>query len=176
MSFLPDGEIIPAGVSNYMKLTDPENKFRVLDSAITGFELWVNGKPVRMKKNEFTISQLDNADINKFTGKKKIPQYFWAFPVFDYKTDKIEILEVTQVSVMRGIEDYLNDPDYGDPKEYDLIVVRDDESDPVKYRVKAKPPKILDEGIKQLYKDTPINLNALYKGENPFESDKIDGR
>src|SRR4051812_1123881 len=110
--FLPEGETIPQGASNYMKLSEPENKFRVLDSAITGYELWVSGKPKRFKSvNDFTEADLVNADINKFTGNRKTPQYFWAFPVFDYKNEKIAILEVTQVSVMRGIEDYLNDPD-----------------------------------------------------------------
>lgn len=109
-TFLPEGTSIPTGQSNYMKLSEPENKFRVLGSAITGFELWVKGKPIRNKsKDAFTPEQLENADINKFTGKKKIPQYFWAFPVYNYQTKNIEILELTQVTIMRGIDDYLKD-------------------------------------------------------------------
>jgi len=175
MSFLPDGEVIPAGASNYMKFTDPENRFRVLDSAITGYELWVEGKPIRNKRKEdFTLEQLSNADINKFTGKRRLPQYFWAFPVYNYKSEKIEILEVTQMGVMNGIKDYLEDPDYGDPKEYDLIAIRDDEQDPVKYRVKAKPPKELDPEISKQYRNMNINLAALYKGDDPFKGDEVE--
>lgn len=168
--FLPEGTSIPKGQSNYMKLSEPENKFRVMGSAVTGFELWVKGKPVRNKtKEEFTPEQLANADINKFTGKKKIPQYFWAFPVFNYQTKNIEILEVTQVTVMRGIDDYLKDEDYGDPKKYDLNVIRDDSAERVEYRVKAKPPKAIPNEIKEAYNSMTINLLALFKGENPFE-------
>jgi len=88
-NFLPDGETIPKGESNYMKFSEPENRFRALDSAITGYELWVSGKPVRRKTNEFSSEEMDRADVNKFTGKKKTPQYFWAFPVFNYQTNKI---------------------------------------------------------------------------------------
>lgn len=167
-TFLPEGETIPETASNYMKFLEAENKFRVLGSAITGYELWVEGKPQRRKKNDFLPDELQKADTNKFNGKKRIPTYFWAFPVFNYRTQKIEILEITQVTIMRGIEDYLKDSDYGDPKKYDLIVVKDESKEIVEYRVKAKPPMNLDEEILQVFHDTPINLTALYKGEDPF--------
>ena len=166
--FLPKGTSIPKGESNYMRLSEAENKFRVLSSAVVGYELWVEGKPLRMRVNEFTSEQLAKADMNKFTGKRKTPQYFWSFVVYNYQTQKIEILEVTQVTVMRGIEDFLNDSDYGDPKTYDLTVIRDEAGDRVEYRVKAKPPKKLDEGITKAYEDMNINLNALFDGTNPF--------
>ena len=169
--FLPEGTTIPKGESNYMRFSKPENKFRVLASAITGYELWVSGKPKRSKENEFTSTDLEKADIDKFTGKKKTPQYFWAFPVFNYQTGKIEILEVTQVTIMRGIEDYLKDEDYGDPKNYDLNVIRDETGDKVEYRVKAKPPKPLDEGIQVAFNDMKINLRALYESKDPFSTE-----
>ena len=176
MSFLPTDYSIPAKDSSYMKFIEGKNQFRVLDSAIVGFELWVGGKPVRRKgANEFTSNQLANADTNTFTGKKKTPQYFWAFPVFNYQTEKVEILEVRQVTIMRGMEDYLRDDDYGkDPKKYDFVVVRDEAGEKVEYRVNVKPPKELDEGILKLYKDLNINLNALFTGADPFAGEKLD--
>jgi len=168
MAFLPKGTEIP--VSNYFKFTEEENRFRVLGSAIVGFELWVQGKPVRRKSlAEFTSEQLDNADINTYNKKKKTPQYFWAFPVYNYKEKKIGIQEVTQVTIMRGIEDYLKDEDYGkEPQKYDLIVIRDDTGERTKYRVKAKPPKEIDEGIAILFEDMHIDMNKLYSGGDPF--------
>lgn len=173
MTFLPEGTKIPQGKSLYMKFSEPENRFRVLGESIVGYELWVNGKPVRKhNESEFTKDELENADINKFTNKKKEPAYFWAFPVYNYQTKQVEILEVTQITVMRGIEDYYFDKDYADPIEYDLIVVRDDSGDKTQYRVKAKPPVAIDPGIKQLYKDMHINLNALFEGTDPFSSEK----
>jgi len=175
--FLPkNAPEIPTGESLYMKLSEKENRFRVMGSAIVGFELWVNGKPKRNKQaNEFTSEDLENADTNRFTNKKKTPQYFWAFPVFNYQTKRVEILEITQITVMRGIDDYLQDEDYGkDPKKYDLVVTRDEPGDRVEYRVKAKPPKEIDEGIAQMYKDTDIDLEALYRSDNPFEKKEED--
>jgi hypothetical protein len=168
--FLPQGTSIPSSDRPYMKFTEPENRFRVLGSAVIGFELWVQGKPLRRKEKQFTADELLNADINKFTGKKKTPQYFWAFPVYNYQTEKIEILEVTQVTIMRGIQDYLDDPDYGNPRGYDLNVIRDESGDKVEYRVKAKPPKMLNTDIAKAFGDMGINLQALFKGEDPFQA------
>ena len=174
-NFLPDNYSIPSKDSAYTKYVEGENRIRVLGSAITGLELWVEGKPLRRRVTEnFTREELERADTNTFTGKKKTPDYFWAFPVWNYKTDRVEILEVRQVTIMRGIEDYLQDEDYGrDPKKYDLVITRDESGERIEYRVKAKPPKNLDEGIVQLYKDMNINLDALYDGEDPFASQKI---
>lgn len=171
-SFLPEGTEIPSAPSNYTKFKSGDNKIRILDSAIVGYELWVNGKPVRNKtKAEFTSEELATADINSFTGKKKTPQYFWAFPVWNYETEKVEILEVTQTTVMRGIEGCLGDEDYGeDPTNYDLVISRDDDKDPVAYSVRPKPPKAMDEKIRKMYELMTINLEALFEGEDPFSS------
>lgn len=171
MTFLPKNYTIPTGESHYFKFVEGENRFRILSNAIVGFELWVEGKPLRKKeKDQFTPEELAKADINKFTGKKKLPQAFWAFPVYNYQTQQIEILEIVQVTIMRGMKDYLQDEDYGEnPQKYDFIVVRDESGDKTEYRVKAKPPKKLDEGIVELYKEIDINLEALYEGKDPFK-------
>lgn len=173
MTFLPEGETIPEGNTGYMKFELGENKFRVAGSAITGFELWVNGKPLRRKTaDQFTSDELRNADVNKIDGKKHTPKYFWAFPVYNYKTEKVQILEVKQVTVMRGIESYLNDEDYGkDPQAYDLVVTQGEGANgKIEYLVKAKPPKALDEGLAVSVRDAVENmdLTALYRGEDPF--------
>lgn len=169
-AFLPENYQIPEGESRYMKLIEGENRFRILGSAIVGHELWVEGSPLRKKdKSKFSPQELKKADINKFTGQKKTPQAFWAFPIYDYQTEQVKILEVTQVTIMRGMQDYLQDDDYGDdPKKYDFIVVRDESGEKTEYRVKAKPPKELDEGIMQMYKDMKIDLDQLFSGGDPF--------
>lgn len=172
-TFLPEGEEIPQGVGRYMKFDEGDNQFRILSSAVTGWGLWIDGKPIRkMGRNaEFSKEDLENADINKFTGKRKTPQYFWAFPVWNYKTEQVEILEVTQKGVLNGIQDYLNDSDYGaQPWKYDLIVVRDESNDRVDYRVKAKPPKDMPVEASEAFSNTTIDLNALFTGDNPFAS------
>jgi hypothetical protein len=40
------------------------------------------------------------------------------------------------------------------------------------YSVIANPKEPVSDVVKKAYKDTPINLQALLTGENPFESDE----
>lgn len=179
-TFLPEGTEIPEKPSSYMRFKSGDNRIRIVSKAITGSELWIDGKPIRrkIKKDQdpielFTVEELKGADINKFTGKPKLPAYFWAFAVFNYESKKVEILEVTQVRVLRGIESYLGDEDYGaDPSKYDLVINRDDDTDPVMYTVRPKPPKKLDEGIREYVKESVkgINLQELFLGGDPFNS------
>jgi len=174
--FLPEGTAIPQKNDGYFKFELGDNKIRIVDNAVTGYELWVKGKPIKRKENKFSSEELANADINKFTGKIKTPEYFWAFPVYNYKLNKIQILQVKQVTIMRDMETYLGDEDYGtDPTKYDLVVNQyEGENKKVKYSTRAKPQKEIDPQIIQMYKDTPINLEALFTGENPFTSSPMN--
>lgn len=174
--FLPKDTEIPTSEGKYMKFKSGDNRFRIVGSAIVGNELWVNNKPIRRTLDgNFTPDELEDADINKFTGEKKKPQYFWAFPVYNYETKNVEILELLQKTIMRGIKGIQKDEDYGnDVTKYDLVVVRDDDSDPVSYAVRPKPPKPLDKGVKEYVDEMvkKIDLHELYKGGDPFNPEQ----
>jgi hypothetical protein len=48
--FLPTNYEVPVSDGNYMKLKIGENRFRVLSSAIVGYEYWTkDNKPVRSR-------------------------------------------------------------------------------------------------------------------------------
>jgi len=72
---------------------------------------------------------------------------------------------------MRAIEAFVNNAKWGDPKKYDIIIekvktgARDRD---VEYNVIPEPPTQLDAGIVELAKNIPINLKALYEGDDPF--------
>ena len=72
---------------------------------------------------------------------------------------------------MRAIEALVNNAKWGDPKQYDIVIekVKTGPKDwDVEYNVIPEPPTPLDAGIAELAKSVPVNLNALYKGEDPF--------
>jgi len=167
--FLPDN-LEPEATSGerYMKFEEGDNKIRILDSAIVGLELWVEGKPVRIPLNgTFSEQQLANADTNTFTGQKKTPQRFWAFAVWNYQTESIQVLELTQKSIREAIQSYIDDEDWGSPFEYDLVITKI-VGDQTKYSVKAKPAKSLSKEIEQQFIKTHINLKALFSNGDPF--------
>jgi hypothetical protein len=88
-------------------------------------------------------------------------KHFWAFVVWNYKEEKVQILEVTQKGIQKKLESLFNDADWGSPRNYDLVVTKSGEGMDTRYEVMPKVPKAIDEGIVKLYEDMHITLEAL---------------
>lgn len=161
--FLPEGYKAPS--SGYMKLQEGENTFRVMSSAIVGYEYWNNaGKPIRSKTPFKTTP-----DIKIKDGKPEQVRHFWAFVVWNYQTSAIEILEITQSSIKDGIQNLVSDKDWGNPRAYDIKINKTGSGLSTEYSVSPKPHKEVESEILQAFSDKKINLNKLYDGGNPFE-------
>jgi hypothetical protein len=176
MSFLPTDYQTPETPTNYLnKFEEGKTRIRILSSAIVGYELWVDRKPIRrLSDTEFTNDQLNKSDISTFTGKKKLPEHFWAFAAYDYKNKKIVIAIIKQKTVQQGISSLIDDPEWGSPFEYDIEVTKVKEEKKTKYSVTPKPHKALDKAIKEEYEGMKINLKALYEGADPFETERVN--
>lgn len=158
---LPKDYKVPVTGGNYMRLEPGENQFRVLDSAVVGWEAWtMDRKPVRFKMEDKPDDTSEYKD-----GRLK---HFWAFPVWNYKANSIQVLELTQSTIQQAIEGFINDPDWGDPKDYDIKVERTGEGLDTSYFIAPKPKKPLTDEVWALYKDNKPNLEALFTGDDPF--------
>lgn len=163
MTFLPTDYKIPKSASGYMKFDDGINSFRVLSPAIVGFVYFTkDNKPVRSKEAFDEIP-----DDMKDGGKIKA---FWAFCVWNYQLKQIQILEVTQKSIMTAIKALVDNPKWGDPKMYDIAVTKSGQNLDTEYSVQGEPPigEPSDE-IKTAYSVKYVNLEALYLGLDPFQ-------
>jgi len=169
MSFLPNEDREPVK-GNYMRFKEGANKFRVLSSAIVGNEAWEDTeegrRPVRFRTTD---------DIPaRFAGELK---YFWAFVVWNYQDERVQILEITQKGIRDDIRGYTQDEDWGDPKEYDITVTRSGDGLDTKYQTKVSPKKKIDPAIEKAYKALTIDLEALYTNDDPFAGGRdIDER
>jgi hypothetical protein len=169
--FLPKGYKTPEIQSNYMELEEGQNTFRILSSAIVGYKWWVDTgegsrKPLRVRTAEEVPTEIKNATDNQAKAK-----HFWAFTVYNYTTKSIQVLELKQQTIMRAIEALVKNVNWGNPKKYDIIIekVKTGSKDwDVEYSVIPEPPTPLDAGIAELAKNIPVNLDALYNGEDPF--------
>jgi hypothetical protein len=163
--FLPNDYEVPQKNGNYMKFKDGENRFRVLTSPILGYEWWEQDgetrKPVRVRMN-------DRITVTEESEKAK---HFWAMPVFNYNESAIQILEITQATIQKAIKALAKDKDWGSPLGYDLVVTRSGKELNTEYTVQPKPAKELDKTVAEKFKQTTINLEALYDGEDPFSSE-----
>lgn len=161
-TFLPNSYEMPEAESNYLKLIKGTVTFRILGSAIVGWEYWNrDNKPVRSK-----VAWEEIPDDAKLDKNGNFQKHFWAFLVYDYESKKVKILELTQKSVMSVIKSYVSNPKWGNPTGYDIAVTGTGDGMEREYAVIAEP-----------HSETPVlnipkvNLEALYVSGDPFSKE-----
>lgn len=163
MSFLPSDYVAPTTNGSYFKVTKEKTKVRILAPAIVWYidwdKTWEKPKPIRTKTQE------------KAFDPKQPPRHFWAFPIRNYTTEKVEIWEVSQATIRNQITTLVTS-EWGNPMEYDLVVsktgtTKDDTVYFVVTTPNGKTPVSAE--IAEKFKETPVYLEALYDGLDPFE-------
>ena len=158
--WLPDEYEIPSEPPKYLKWNQGENVFRAMGRPIVGYVWWEDKVPHRVKTKSDVPKEVWNNGSS--------PKHFWAMVVYNQDDDAFQVLEITQKTIQEAIKSFATDSDWGDPNAYDVVVTRKGEDLNTEYSVRAKPKKALSESIRKRYKDVEINLEALYKGEDPF--------
>lgn len=161
MEFLPPTYKAPSSASRYMKLKDGENKIRILSKPVLGWEDWNDKTPVRYKMDDGCPTPFDS---------KKPPKHFWAFIVWNYEEQKIQVLSITQATIRKAIESYSKDSDWGAPYFYDIKIHKTGQSKDTEYAVTPLPHKKLNPEIVLEFHASPCNLEALFVNEDPFAS------
>lgn len=162
-NFFQDTEYKLPTTSNYMNFKAPgEYTFRVLSSAIVGWQYFNrDNKPVRSKKvfEEVPDDIKPDGRIN----------HFWAFVVWNYNDNKVQILELTQKTIMAPMKALIDNPKWGNPKNFDISVTRKGTGmNDTEYAVIPNPHSPLSDEIKSSYEAKRINLEALFENEDPF--------
>jgi hypothetical protein len=164
-NFLPEGYDKIPSTNRYTKLQEGKNVIRVLRSAIVGWVYWnTAGKPVRLKERPSGRP----LDIRTEDDGKESVKHFWAFPIWNYNEKMVQVLEVTQKQIMSGIKNLVDDENWGDPKNYDIMITRSGSGFDTEYVTQGIPPKPVDPAILENYAKSPVNLPALYQGGDPF--------
>jgi hypothetical protein len=158
--FIPD-EAVNSGAARYMKMETGENKFRAISKPIIGWEEWIDQKPVR--------TQID--DEPEATDPDSPPKKFMALVVWNYDTESIQILQLTQQSVIKAIKALAANPDWGSPFTYDINVKKSGEGLKTKYVVTPSPKKPTSKDIIRAANQAPCNLDAMFEGEDPWTVD-----
>lgn len=164
----------PKRYGDYARIEEGNNSFRILSEGIFGVEYWsetfdlesgkVKNKPIRRPLAE--ITSLETADWS----------YFYAFFVWNYKAEKIQILNTAKRGIVKGLKTLINNPKWGDITQYDICITRrqTDPTDPksVEYSVTPEPKAILEAEISEKWESSNFNRDALYmlfEGLDPFE-------
>lgn len=174
MSFLPKGYKTPATPSKYFTLEEGENLFRVLSPVTLGFEYWTDDGEKRKPNRTHLFEDLPE-EIQKATDRSKQAKHFWAFVVLNRKNNEIQILKITQLTIQRQIEGLYESKSWGDPVDYDLVIIKSktgSKDRDVKYVVRPEPKSELDEGIVSYYKDLNVDMEKMFSNQSPFAGDE----
>ena len=159
MNFLPQDYKSPTPSTSYTKLLDGENRLRILSRPVVGWEDWLDKKPVRFRFKEKPAHPFDPS---------KPAKHFWSMIVWNYRTEQIEILHLTQTSIRQSIEALCHDKDWGAPFHYDIKITRKGEGMDTEYVVNPIPHKAIHPMIQEKFEDKPCYLEALFDGLDPF--------
>lgn len=160
MGFFPEGYSVPESNGNYFKFEQNANRFRIMSAPTIGWVYWtVDKKPIRSREYP------ENMKDARPDGKVK---HFWALVVWNYKVKKLQILELTQATIQRNIEELVLNEDYGDPTGYDITITKKGEGLDTEYTLVPHPPKGRPIEAVTAFRKVSINLEALYSGADPF--------
>lgn len=164
-NFLPQGYEAPKSNSRYLKFKDGDNVFRILAPAVLGWEDWEEKQPIRTPYAEQKPRPID---------PKRAVKHFWAFPVWDYAEKVIKILEITQSTIQEAIFELHKDEQWGDPTGYDINIRKSGKDLETKYSVIPRPPRPVHPEIVKIFEQTPLDLNQLFTGGDPFNPSGIE--
>lgn len=156
---------VPSSSWKYTKFEDKVAvKLRVLSEPIVWRvdrdRSWDKPQPIRTKEKQAPLNPWD---------EKNQPKPFWALAVYNHNDKKVQVWDITQVTIMRAIETLAEDEDFGDPTLYDIKVLKKKIGDKTEYNVAWLAKSDLSEEAMAIINSTPCNLNALYGSGDPFE-------
>jgi hypothetical protein len=159
-SFFPEGYKAPVEKSDFMRLEDGANTFRVLSGLTTGFEYWTTeSKPVRSKtewKDTPTDIKLDN------DGNATKIKFFWSFLVYNNTTKQVQSLEVTQKSIQKAMQALIENEQWGNPSGYDITVTKSGKGLETSYEIMPNPHSEITPEVQALLDATEIDLEAIF--------------
>lgn len=161
MTRLPNNYELPKSEGGkYTKLQNGTTKIRILTSPIIGWEYFSNDNKPNRSRIAYSWVPADSKD-----GKKA--KEFWAFVVYNYDEERIQVMEITQKSLKEQLLALARDEDFGDPKEYDLKITRSGEKLDTTYNIIALG-KAEFTNQKAIEEAQDVNLEALFDGNDPF--------
>jgi hypothetical protein len=171
--FLPEGYEIPKTPSSYVKFEEGDTKFLPLAGVIVGYEYWtVDSKPVRLTE---APTELPANIKRKEDGSPTKVSPFWAFPVWNYEDERVQILELTQKGIMQTIKSLAENPEWESPvMKYSLTVTRVGKGLETEYSTVPNPAKDIPKEITEAWEEVKKNdfdITRLFVSGDPFNKE-----
>lgn len=160
-----------AAGSNYFAIEPGQNEILIVGPAITGYQYWRDkGGPVRQPEvfdeplpDDARMRDVKDKNGNVVGREKEKQQFYWAMPVYNFKTKNFELAQFTQKGIRDGLLSKQNNPNWGDPVgKYTITIDKSGTSFQTKYTVEANPAddakKAEIAAIMEKYNANPIDV------------------
>ena len=153
-----------------------DKKIRFFGQPITGKFVWLDpepgsdkGKPVYWEVMPKELPS--NIQLDTKTNKPKAPTSFVKAVVWDYDEEMFRILTITQKGLLGDLKKYYTDEDWGDPRNYNVKIGREEAKPYTKYTFTPSSKSKVSQEIQDKWNSfgSKINLNAIYDNNNPYE-------
>lgn len=168
-AFLPSGYELPKPTSSYLELEEGDTRIRILSPATIGWEAWIDGVAHRAEGEDCPFDESE-VDTGKFGPSL---QHFWAFLVWNDTLKKIQIWQVKQRGILTGLWNLLQQEEWGDPREYGIIVTKTVTKAKNEYKVVGVPPKALSEQVKKAMAETTLTLDKVFEAASEQEDEPV---
>jgi len=173
MQFLPEDYKEPGASSNYLrKFEEGKTRFRITSSCVIGFQQWYKDEEGEKKVARARVE--DKKDLLSLDNRDRDPQYFWSFTAWNRDLECHQLVTIAQFSIRKRILELTKEEDWGDPvgtDGYEIVIGRKGSGKQnTEYTVTPGKSAKLDKEVLKQIKGTPINLEAIFTGEDPFES------
>lgn len=162
-----------AAKSNYLTFDPGQTEVLIVGPAITGYQYWkLEGGPVRQADvfdeplpDDCRLTDLKDKAGNVVGSAKEKQQFYWAMPVWNFKTKAFELAQFTQKGVRDGLLKFQENPKLGDPTgKYTISIDKSGTGFTTKYSVMANPTsdenKVEIAEIMEAYKAKSIDVAA----------------
>lgn len=151
------------------KLPEGEKvRIRILETLVSGWEEWtLENKPIRYRAKE-KPKMLKNP-----TGKLN---EFRATVIWNYDLERLQTWSFHQTGVRSALNALSQSK--GNPLGYDIYITRVGQNKETRYLLKDCAPSIIDARIQNELDATPLNLDVLFSGGDPWKilrSDEVMG-
>jgi len=171
-----------AARSNYLTIDQGQTEILIVGPAVTGYQYWrENAGPVRQAEvfdeplpDDARMKDIKDKSGNIVGREKEKQQFYWAMPVYNFKTKMFELAQFTQKGVREDLLKLQNNPSWGDPTgKYTVTIDKSGTGFQTKYSVMGNPAdeakKAELAAIMQKYAANPINVAAELFGTTEEE-------
>jgi hypothetical protein len=144
----------PPKTGEFIRLEQGANKIRLVSHSFTFFQIYD-----QLKRVSYKYEKKEDAPAGAKVSQR------WAWLVINRKDNSLGIIEVGW-GIFKYILELAKNPDYGDPREYDLTINRTGEGLDTEYVVTpARQNTKLTKEEKEMIEKADLDLEGIYKAQ-----------